>query len=109
MPPRRSARVAAASECVAAAAERARTTLSPLPLALVLEIFSLLPVDTRLRCREVCRAWCATLENRSLWTRLDLREESITCFEPVVGLFGDDRRASWAALLRAPAGTFVCS
>jgi hypothetical protein len=65
MPPRRSARVAEA-------AERACTALAPLPHALVLLIFSLLPVDQRLRCLEVCKGWYATLNERSLWTRLDL-------------------------------------
>jgi hypothetical protein len=44
----------------------------PLPHALVLFIFSLVPVDQRLRCLEVCKGWYATLNERSLWTRLDL-------------------------------------
>jgi hypothetical protein len=66
MPPRRSACSAAA------AAEGATTALSPLPLAVVLHIFSLLPVDCRLRCAEVCRGWRSVLLERSLWTRLDL-------------------------------------
>jgi hypothetical protein len=65
MPPRRSARVAAV-------AERQCTALAPLPHALVLFIFSLVPVDQRLRCLEVCKDWYATLNERSLWTRLDL-------------------------------------
>jgi hypothetical protein len=69
MPPRRSARVAAA-------AERATTALSPLPLSVVLHIFSLLPVDCRLRCAEVCRGWRSVLTERSLWTRLDLSATS---------------------------------
>jgi hypothetical protein len=46
--------------------------LPPLPEALVLFIFSLVPVDQRLRCLEVCRGWRAVLLERSLWTRLDL-------------------------------------
>lgn len=66
MPPRRSARVAAA-------AEAATSALQPLPLSIVLRIFSLVPVDYRLRCAEVCRGWRAVLSERSLWTRLDLR------------------------------------
>jgi hypothetical protein len=37
-------------------------------------VFSLLPVDARLRCREVCRAWRDALAASSLWTRLDLSE-----------------------------------
>ncbi len=65
MPPRRSARVAEA-------AERQCTALAPLPHALVLLIFSLVPVDQRLRCLEVCKGWRAVLLERSLWTCLDL-------------------------------------
>jgi hypothetical protein len=65
MPPRRSARVAEA-------AERQPCALAPLPLALVLFIFSLVPVDQRLRCLEVCKGWYATLSERSLWMRLDI-------------------------------------
>jgi hypothetical protein len=65
MPPRRSARVAAV-------VERETSALSPLPLAIVIYIFSLLPVDCRLRCLEVCRGWRAVLLERSLWTRLDM-------------------------------------
>jgi hypothetical protein len=48
MPPRRSARVAAI-------AESASTALAPLPLALVLTIFAMLPADCRLLCAAVCR------------------------------------------------------
>jgi hypothetical protein len=69
MPPRRSARVAAV-------AERASSALAPLPLTLALAIFSLLPVDCRLRCAEVCRAWRAALSEVSLWTRLDVSAAS---------------------------------
>jgi hypothetical protein len=65
MPPRRSARVAAVAEQQSAA-------LAPLPYALVLYIFSLLPVDQRLRCAEVCRGWRVVLSDASLWLRLDL-------------------------------------
>jgi hypothetical protein len=65
MPPRRSARVAEA-------AERACSALATLPHALVLLIFSLVPVDQRLRCLEVCKGWYATLNERSLWSRLEL-------------------------------------
>jgi hypothetical protein len=70
MPPRRSARVAALTEPCA-------TALAPLPLPIVLHIFSLLPVDTRLRCAEVCRGWRNVLLERSLWTRLDLSATSV--------------------------------
>jgi hypothetical protein len=69
MPPRRSARVAAV-------AERQSSALAPLPYALVLYIFSLLPVDQRLRCAEVCRGWRAVLSDASLWLRLDLSSAS---------------------------------
>jgi hypothetical protein len=69
MPPRRNARVAAV-------VERESSALPPLPLSLVLAIFALLPVDARLRCREVCRGWRAVLRERSLWLRLDLSEAS---------------------------------
>jgi hypothetical protein len=67
MPPRRSARVAAV-------VDRETSALSPLPLSVVLHIFSLLPVDCRLRCAEVCRGWRSVLLERSLWTRLDLSD-----------------------------------
>jgi hypothetical protein len=70
MPPRRSACL------LAAVPERELSALAPLPLALVLMIFSLLPVDCRLRCAEVCRGWCAVLSEVSLWTRLDLSATS---------------------------------
>jgi hypothetical protein len=60
----------------AAAAQDATTALSLLPLSVVLHIFSLLPVDCRLRCAEVCRGWRAVLSERSLWTRLELTAES---------------------------------
>jgi hypothetical protein len=61
----------------AAAAEVVATlTLTSLPLPLVRHIFSLLPVDCRLRCSEVCRGWRDVLLERSLWTRLDLSATS---------------------------------
>ncbi len=86
MPPRRSARVAAVAERerdarsarVVAAARHAAPTLAPLPHALVLHILSLVPVDTRLRCAEVCRSWRAALEDTSLWLRLDLSASGVS-------------------------------
>jgi hypothetical protein len=51
-------------------------SVAALPLALLLEVLSRLPVDCRLRCAEVCRAWRAALNERSLWTRLDLTAAS---------------------------------
>ena len=56
MPPRRSTRVAAA-------VERATAVLLPLPLPVVLAIFARQPVDARLRCLEVCRAWYSLLSS----------------------------------------------
>jgi hypothetical protein len=85
MPPRRSARVAAV-------AERESSALSPLPASLSLAVFALLPVDARLRCREVCRGWRAVLLERSLWLRLDLSAAS-----------GGLARPAKDALLRAAA------
>jgi hypothetical protein len=60
----------------AAAAERANTALWPLPLPIVHQIFSLLPLQTRLRCREVCRGWRGVLAEPSLWARLQLTAAS---------------------------------
>ena len=69
MPPRRSARVAAAVV--------QRTCAFPqLPLECALRIFSLLPADQRLRCAEVSRGWRATVAQPSLWRRLDLSDTS---------------------------------
>jgi hypothetical protein len=61
-----------------AAAQHAAPALAPLPLALVLHILSLLPVDARLCCAEVCRSWRAALEERSLWIRLDLSASGVS-------------------------------
>ncbi len=47
-----------------------------LPPVLAHKIFAALPADTRLRCAEVCTAWCAAVAERSLWTRLDLSDTS---------------------------------
>jgi hypothetical protein len=69
MPPRR-------SERVAAVVERATSALSPLPPALVQQIFLLLAVDERARCACVCRSWRAAVSERCLWTRLDVSRTS---------------------------------
>lgn len=45
-----------------------------LPTLLLLHILALVPVDTRLRCREVSRVWRDALADRRVWTRLDLSE-----------------------------------
>jgi hypothetical protein len=71
MPPQSSACEAAVAE-----EEGVTLTLTSLPLPLVLRIFSLLPVDCRLRCSEVCRDWRSVLLERSLWTRLDVTAAS---------------------------------
>jgi hypothetical protein len=48
-----------------------------LPHIFLLLILALLPVDTRLRCAEVCRSWRAALAERSLWVRLALSPENV--------------------------------
>jgi hypothetical protein len=65
MPPRRSARVAAA-------AERGSGLFASLPLALTQHVLSLLPADARARAACVCRLWRATLEDGQAWAALDL-------------------------------------
>ena len=79
MPPRRSARVAAA-------AEQRAWAFPQLPLPLALRIFSLLPADQRLRCAEVCRAWRATVALPALWRRLDLSPASGVAFHDLAAL-----------------------
>jgi hypothetical protein len=69
MPPRRSARVATA-------AERASGAFAPLPLAVTLHIFSLLPADARARAACVCRLFHATLADGQAWTALDVTAAS---------------------------------
>jgi hypothetical protein len=53
------------------APRRRAPAYTPAAEALAL-VFALLPVDVRLRCREVCTAWRDVLADRSLWTRLDV-------------------------------------
>jgi hypothetical protein len=65
MPPRRSARAAAAASSV--------TTL---PHTLVLLVFARLPADARLLAAAVCRGWRAALSDAGLWLRLDLSAAS---------------------------------
>ena len=43
-----------------------------LPDLVTVMIFARLPLDTRLRAREVSPAWCALLEDASLWMHVDL-------------------------------------
>jgi hypothetical protein len=60
--------------------EEAPAGFASLPHALALNIHSRLPVDARARAACVCRGWCTTLADVSLWTRLDLSPASgVTC------------------------------
>ena len=83
MPPRRSTRLVelghkfgpspnlssfAPSPPMAAAPDEAQ----PPPLEALPLIFEQLPLDARLRCAEVCRAWRAAAQDARLWLRLDL-------------------------------------
>ncbi len=67
--PLRSAAMADGGECALGA-------FAALPSPIVLAVLALLPVDARLRCREVCKGWHAALNERSLWARVDLSEAS---------------------------------
>ena len=58
--------------CEAKARSVLDTVLSPLPLWFVHAVFLHLPVDTRLRCSEVSRAWRALLADTTLFASLDL-------------------------------------
>ena len=68
--------------------------LGPLPGDLVKLLLRLLPLDTRLRAREVRRGWCALLEDAELWTHVDL---SASC--GVNLRFLDPHRGDWRLLL----------
>ena len=47
---------------------------------LALCIFNRVPVDSRLRCREVCRPWRQLLSSAAAWSGLDLSPAScVTC------------------------------
>ena len=48
--------------------------IDSLPPALLVGILAFVPVETRLRCREVARAWRDALANRRAWARIDLSE-----------------------------------
>ena len=67
---------AAAREEVEREEALAGEVFSVLPRELVRFIFLLLPVDVRMRCREVCPAWCCLLEERWLWRECDLSPSS---------------------------------
>jgi hypothetical protein len=65
--------MAAAGASAAAHAAAHVAGLASLPRELVgRHIFGALPVDLRLRCREVCTSWRDTLSDVSIWQRLDL-------------------------------------
>jgi hypothetical protein len=51
----------------------AEASFASLPHALALAVLARVPADTRLRCREVCRAWRDALDDASAWWRLDMR------------------------------------
>ena len=53
-------------------APRQRFCLAPLTPDLASSVLLLLPVDERMRCRGVSRAWRALLSSPSLWTCVDL-------------------------------------
>ena len=69
MPPRRSARVAAAEA-------QASLAFPLLPPAVTLRIFALLPADERARCAAVSRGWRDTLRAPELWRKIDLSPSS---------------------------------
>ena len=70
----RARRVAAEARALGLAA---LPTFAALPPAQTLRIFLMLPVDSRLRCLEVSRAWRDALSGeRALWTHLDLSAAS---------------------------------
>jgi hypothetical protein len=53
-----------------------------LPHALACHVFALLSPHERARCALVCRGWRATLQDQSLWLRLDLsRTDGAECSE----------------------------
>lgn len=47
-------------------------SLAALPLVLLRAILLCVPVDTRLRCREVCCGWRDALSEPALWAAVDL-------------------------------------
>ena len=73
--------------------------LGPLPGDLVKLILRLLPLDARLRAREVRRGWCALLEDASFWTHVDLRKSCGVNPRFLTPRYGVERHT--LALLRA--------
>ncbi len=83
-----------------------------LPHALACRILLVLSVEQRARCALVCRGWCATLKDQSLWLRLDLsRADGAACKEATLrgaaaragGQLQALRLACGAGLLDVPA------
>jgi len=74
------AELVARREAARAVVEReealAQEAFPVLPPELVRVFFSLLPVDQRMLCREVCPQWRAFLEERRLWWVVDLSRKS---------------------------------
>ena len=62
---------------------RAMANFEALPHAVQLRIFALLPLDTRLRCVEVCRAWRRSLQDpAACWKHLAAVDCSYARFNP---------------------------
>ena len=84
MPPRRSSRLAGAQPDHSVVQDY---VLDPRLVADVLAaVFTLLPVDSRMRCREVSRAWKAFLDQPWLWQCCDLSPASGIVAKPSCAL-----------------------
>lgn len=59
---------------VAAPVDGTAVGIESLPTALLVEILALVPVKTRLRCREVARAWRDALAERRAWASIDFSD-----------------------------------
>ena len=55
-----------------------------LPHAIQLRIFVLLPLDTRLRCVEVCRAWRLALQDAAAWRHVVMPDFAGSRVDPEV-------------------------
>jgi hypothetical protein len=75
MPPRRSAR-AAPEKPSPAYRPNPEAAAAALPPAALLPVLDGVPVDTRLRCREVCRAWRDALADPAAWAVVDLSADT---------------------------------
>jgi tRNA pseudouridine-54 N-methylase len=61
---------------MADAAALERSPFAALPHALFVKVLLLLPADARAACATVCKGWQSTLDDATLWTRLDVSPES---------------------------------